>query len=424
MGIGLVLADLTEEFQMARYEPIILNYQGGEKFLDKNILTKYSTDVLSNTPSCECGATTDRRNIGRVCSSCGTIVEYPIDQEIEPRIWMKSPEGVSRLINPQFWSILTKYLTPGGFDILQWMTNRLYVGESNPPTYLEQIESIIGTRGYNNFVDNLIPIMEGLFTIKKLFNQEDVSSLRSMIHKYYPSCILCDYIPFPNKSMAVLEVNASGTYRDATFDKLFDAVNIIIGVDLDEKGYTVAQRERRVAKTLSTLAEFHDNYIKKIIQPKEGLVRKIILGSRMHFSFRAVITSITKPHECDEIHIPWTIGCVVLKMHLLNLLINRHGMIEKAAEKFINDHTYTYHPLLDSCFKAMIHEADNSLAYPYNKPGEKPGIMVTMVRNPSLHLGSNPLCRISIVKPDTNDPTVSIPINLTRGMNADEKIVH
>jgi hypothetical protein len=119
-----------------------------------------------------------------------------------------------------------------------------------------------------------------------------------------------------------------------------------------------------------------------------------------------VISSITEPHEYDEIHIPWGIATSVLRIHVLNKLLKRGYDVNRAIE-FINVHAQKYNKELDDVFKELIAESPNR------------GIETISQRNPSLERGSVQLTRITKVKTDPNIPTVSISILIVKGLNAD-----
>lgn len=375
--------------------------------LKTSIYTKYNSDLLSNLPSCDCGDVSGEYNIGVSCVNCNTLVKSPMEQDIEPILWMRSPKGVAKLINPIVWTMLTERFTRSNFDILLWICDTTYRSQVKIPTVLDEIQSAGIQRGYNYFVNNFDWIMEILFNIKsfKLPKKGSRDYLKELIERD-KKCIFSDYIPLPNKSLLVIEGTNVGTYADPVVVGAIDAIQTIASIDSSLFQHSLRTKENRTIKCLSKLAEFNDNYYKTSLAKKSGIFRKHVFGSRSHFSFRAVISSITEPHHYDEIFIPWGIATSVLRIHVINKLF-KLGMDVNTAIQFLNTHAQKYCVELDNIFKELIAEA----------PGG--GIACITQRNPSLERGSVQLTRITKVKTDPTIPTVSISILIVKGLNAD-----
>ena len=165
-------------------------------------------------------------------------------------------------------------------------------------------------------------------------------------------------------------------------------------------------KQNRVVKALCELSEFYEGIYKTTFAKKTGIFRKHVFGSRAHFSFRAVISSLTGEHRYDEIHIPWGIGVSVFRIHLANKL-KRRGFTPNQTFQILSEYAQRYHPLLDELFEELIRET----------PGGR-GLSCTQQRNPSLKRGSAQAVYITHVKKDPSIPTVSISILSVKGMNA------
>lgn len=344
--------------------------------LKNSIYTKYESDLLSNLPSCECGEIKGEFNLGVHCKNCNSTVKAPMDQVIEPILWMRSPRGVAKLINPIIWTMLNERFTRSGFEILLWICDTTYRTQVKVPNVLDEVQSSGIQRGYNYFVQNFDWIIDTLFNLKsfKLKKTPQGQVSRDYLYELIKRdrhCIFSDYIPLPNKSLLVIEGTNVGTYADPVVVGAVDAIETIASIDSSLFQHSLKTKENRTIKCLSKLAEFNDNYYKTSLAKKSGIFRKHVFGSRAHFSFRAVISSITEPHEYDEIHIPWGIGTSVLRIHILNKLLKRGYETNKAIE-FLNIHAQKYNPELDQIFQELIAESPN---------GKLP---VIVQRNPSL----------------------------------------
>jgi hypothetical protein len=98
----------------------------------------------------------------------------------------------------------------------------------------------------------------------------------------------------------------------------------------------------------------------------------------------------------------------MLRMHLLNKLLRAPWKLSPREANFkIRAATFTYDPDLDQLFKEIIAESPEL------------GLVCIFQRNPSLEKNSAQRLRITKVKTDPRDPTISLSILVVRGFNAD-----
>lgn len=414
MGVSLKLVNFNQLFhEKVKTQPYIINDMSDSSSDDKNtinslIYTKYSSDLLSNLPSCECGEIVGEYNLGVVCQVCHQPVRPVMESELEPLVWMRRPNGVAPLMNPIVWTILNRRFTRNGFEILRWICDTTYhPAHLKVPPVLEAVQELGIARGYNNFVQNFDRIIEHLFSLR-IFRMKKgvISPLYDFIYNQR-DCIFSDYLPLPNRSLLVIEETNVGTYIDPMFTGAIDAIRTMENIDSPLANHTVRTKENRTVKTLAQLAEFYEGMYRYTLAKKEGIFRKHVFGTRSHFSFRAVISSLTDAHDYDELHIPWGVGISVLRPHLMNKLMRHHGMMPAEGVAFLNKHTAIYHPLLDGLFQELISEC------PYK------GIPVVFQRNPSLERASAQAMFVTKVKTDVAVPTVSLSILSVKGFNAD-----
>lgn len=429
MGVGLELDDFDDLYwNRSRRDKVILNdldnaTEADRKKLEKLLYTRYdSTDFLSNIPSCGCGETTGAYAeglVGFVCPKCGTHVTNPLEQELEPLVWMRVPNGVNGLVNPNAWIMMKERFKLKGFDVIDYLTDRTYKASVRTPQELVQVDALLASlrieRGMNNFIDKFDAIMAGLLNMKVFKKgtkkKEEFDPFPHFIREYRTR-LFPKFIPVPNRVLFVLENTNLGEYGDLSMNGLMNAVSIMTNIDSDLNRLSVSKKETRVVKMLDSLAIFFDDIYKNRLAPKEGWFRKHVFGSRSHFSFRGVIASLTDVHEYDEIHVSWGIGVSVLSLHLTNKLLKR-GWNNYEINNLLYEYAQKWHPLLDELFKELIAES------PYK------GIPVIFQRNPSLERGSAQAMFITKVKGsaarphDVEIPTVSMSILAVKGFNAD-----
>ena len=116
---------------------------------------------------------------------------------------------------------------------------------------------------------------------------------------------------------------------------------------------------------------------------------------------------MTEPHRHDEIYIPWGMGITAFREHVLNKLLKR-GFLLNDAIMLIYSSVVKYNHLLEEIFNEIITES------PWG------GIPVIFQRNPSIMVGSAQLFKITKIKRDPEDITISFSILCTSSCNADK----
>lgn len=472
MGIYAEIINLEERFQNIKgAPPTIVNDLLNQSLDQKKTIneTLYTTngDIYNNVPQCQCGEKKGKYRIGVICENCHTPVQEAIDEHLESLIWIQRPRNIAALINPQVWLMLRSHFSLGqgsSFDLMSYLTdNRLKINKDESSN-IQRIIHLLKTskmhkRGWNHFIENFDWYMDFLFTCdvyKK--KSEDIHPLYHFIMNNKDK-VFTNHIPVPNKSLLIIEEDQSGIYIDKSLTQIIDAIRLLTGIDLipdddpidsefeddddeeiAEKEYEKAlinleknvivdeetikqqreQLERRkrtfeksrqnnVSRAMRSISEYYGQIYKDLFSPKPGIFRKHVYGTRVDYSFRTVISSLSGPHRYDEIHIPWAVGVNVLYNHITSKLLKK-GWSPNETYSFINKYNLEYNEDLDEIIKELIVEA-----------GPK-GIPVLMNRNPSLGRGSIQRVYISKVKSNPEDITTSISLLVTTSMNADKNI--
>lgn len=411
MPVYQQLVHFDQMFSQLREPPIIINdlvnASDEEKARIRDfITTRYSSDMLSILPSCQCGETKGEYVVGCICESCKTQVRSVVDEDIEPLVWFRVPEGVFKLISPIVWIMLKNRFKKSGFNIIQWLCDTTYRPNVRTPKLVNEMVEMGFQRGYNYFCQNFDSIMAKLFEMRAFKLKKGQHDYLQELLLDYRDRIFSNFLPLPNKSLLIIEKSNVGIYIDMSIVGAIDAIEMITSIDSPMSEHSVRTKENRAVKAIVKLSEFYESFFKSNLSGKPGILRKHVFGSRTHFAFRAVVTSLTNAHEYDEIHIPWGIGVTAFRPHLMNKLLKR-GFDHNAAIGFLYGHVEKYHPLLDEIFNELITESE------FN------GIPCIIQRNPSLLQGSAQLVRVKKVKPDPSDHTVSLSILIVTSMNCD-----
>lgn len=323
------------------------------------ITTRYQSDMLSILPSCQCGKTKGEFAIGTTCGHCHTVVKSVVDEDIEPIVWFRTPEGVSKLMSPIIWTLLKNRFRRSGFSILQWICDTTYRPTVKQPKVINDLIDLGIQRGYNYFVENFDMLMETLFSMKDFRLKRGQHDYLYQLIRDYRHCVFSQYLPLPNKSLLVIEKTNVGIYIDPTIIGAIDAIEMIVNIDSPLSEHSVRVKENRTVKALVKLSEFYESFFKTNLSGKGGIFRKHVFGSRTHFAFRAVITSLTDAHVYDEIHVPWGIAITSLRPMIMNRLL-KMGISHNNAIGLLYGHVEKYDPMLDQIMSDLINESPNN----------------------------------------------------------------
>lgn len=418
-GITQEVADFDKEITLLSCRPTIVNdidsstVEGKEK-LNSLLITNYKGDTLPILPSCDCGKWQGERFVGKICEDCSYMVLPATERPIESNVWIAAPEGVHGLINPVFWAIFSKLLTFSGTNVLEWLVSSSY----RPPADNLQIFDIMQgypmrngepfRRGLNNFIENFDGIMELLTDGKSI--RSIAPGMRLKMREFVQmnrSRLFCKYLPIPNKLAIVMEHTPTGTYSNETpAGTALDAVRSIASIRATPIPLSRTKCENRCVLAVKQLSSYYAIQFRDSLGTKRGWNRKHGVGSRQDFSFRAVISSITEPHNYEEAHLPWGLSVSIFTVHIANYFTNK-GLNPNEIERRLHWATMHYDPEIDDIFKKIIADSD----------GMGPAMMLN--RNPTLSSKSMQLLQITKVKTDLKDVTIGISVLILVSFNAD-----
>lgn len=412
MGISLTIVNYDEMFSTATTEPVVVNQfdvntTAEKERLNKLIYTHYEGDSLQVVPSCECGETNGEYNVGIRCQVCNTPVVSVTERPLESLLWIAPPTGVAALINPQVWTILSDQLTYPGINLLEWLCNPTHQMPPNPPKQAERLQALGIERGINYLYENFDVIILALFEngiVKGTKQQRDDLWRFIQLHR---KNIFAKHLPIPSKMSFITEKTVTSTYADLTMLPAVDAIRTISATENSPVPLSPKVMQARAVKAIMLLAEYHQNFMSTALGSKGGWVRKHQVGSRLHFTFRAVINSLSNNHAYDELHLPWSMSVMVYETHLISKLMKR-GFTPNRCSKFLNEHTMKYHPLIDELFDELIAES------PHN------GLPIILNRNPTLMRGSIQALRVTQIKKDPAINSISMSVLVLKAPNADK----
>lgn len=355
--------------------------------------------------ACECGKFQGKFYEGTVCPSCGKPVEF-VGLNIDKYGWIDLS--------------LSKYNEDG---VLIEKGNGCHVIEYIP--YL-QLEKVIGR-------DNLRQIIHvrNTITITGDVDTEELEALREISPeaKYYYYGIEGFFEKYDeileyywelrgNKHQKVYEYLKN---RDLVFTDKIPVVSIILrpamriegGLKLDD----INIKYQNILKNLSMLRDpnlipiIRDATIEQIqaefmllseevleaIKSKAGLIRNQICGTRINFSARNIISPAKAGVGIDEIVVPYLTFLELYKFEIISILRETEGITIKQAEKEWYGATLKFSEKVYLIMKKMIED---------NEVG------VLLNRNPTISYGSILYLRVSGIKKNYDDVTMSLHNNV------------
>lgn len=418
MSTHLEVVDLAAEFNNLRDKKsvIIINDYKTTSAADKNfikdlIYTKYNNDVMSSVPRCNCPAENDpivgADRAGEYCPKCNTKVSARFDDELESILWVRAPQGVEPFINPRIWQALKSTLGNRRVDLLSWLTSTSYKPKQtqHKPEILTRLEALGIKRGYNNFVRNFDKYIKLISEMKEFKRKPRMWSLLRFL-KNNRHKLLTNFIPCPNRALFVVEpTNVEKTYMDLIGIVAIDAIALMTSIDVPGQTIALHARENRTSKFLTNMCIYQEKYLRNNIAKKGGSYRKHMVSSRCAPSFRAVITSITEPHDFEQIIIPWSTAMTIFQPHMENIML-KNGLTSKEILEIFNRYI--------NKFDQRLYDLMMKIIYDYTEKG----FPTLWNRNPTLGRSSILLLFIGGIKKDVNDPTVSMSIGVVTFFNA------
>lgn len=391
-GLYLEIEDFDALFEKNAESVLLVNNfdtrnENDVNMMNQLLITEFKTDVLDTQPMCVCQKHKGEPKRGWVCEDCGTEVVAVTERPMESILWARVPDGVSSFFSPRAWSVLSTAFKHRGIDMMRYISDPSYTiknkkAEDDP--VIQKLKAMKWKRSYNNMIDNFDKIIDFLLNAKIVKPAANRRMLEMFIlenkSKFFPK-----YIPILNKSLFISEITTLGTWVDKVIFPAIDMVRDTAALEHGALKVTQQVKENRIVKVICQLADFYHDYTRENMSGKPGLYRRQLFGLRMDYTTRCVITSIHGVHNYDDLHIPWGVGLMTFKIHIMNKLCRR-GLSPSEADQLIMRHVKSYHPLLDEVMLEILSEA----------PGRGPKMLFQ--RNPSLLRGSAQLLTITRIK--------------------------
>ena len=422
-GYFAQLVNFEEDFHHLERPAIILNSfdtstEEGKKRVSDLIYVRYTSDVLDITPTCLCHnpAMTGADKTGQICPLCHHPVVTSTQMELKPSLWVQVPDGVDAMINPIVWEMLSDAFTKSGCNLVEWLANRSYQPDGKKSKELERLKQYGFERGINSFYRNFDKIMEVLLTNKVCKIPPATRNVIRELITQNRDRIFTRWLPIPSSIAFIAESTATGTYADSGATACNDAVWTICSTNNVLQPQSIEVKENRTIKTIVSLAKYYNYQLSKGLGTKVGWWRKHVFGSRINFSYRTVITSISGVHDYEELHLSYSPAVALLETYIIR---NLQTMLDPDTGL-----TYSYKKAKKKLMECTlfcseeIHGIIMDLIKDCQRAG-LPGIPTFFQRNPTLARGSAQLFFITQVFKDVSRYATAMSVLCLKAPNAD-----
>lgn len=310
---------------------------------------------LNFVASCECGHLEGNFYEGTVCSRCHTPVRTYFADKVKFRAWLELPPFAPSIIHPAIYRVLDKWL--GKCKSVSILESLLNVDVELP----QPLKGLLG-QGFEYFYKNFDDIIRFFLNDYAPLKQPSARARSEGIAEYiqrYRDRVFIRHIPILNQALHLITTSGTMQYSDDTVEAILDAKAELSALIYVFNYGTVGPKfvDQRMWEIQRSIVEYSTLIAKVKLISKIGYIRKLVMGARLHCSFRGVIVPITEPHEADELHLPYLIGVVCWKLELINLMTKRMGLTipqavakhNAALAKFDEDIYNLLHVLIEEC---------------------------------------------------------------------------
>jgi DNA-directed RNA polymerase subunit beta' len=372
-----------------------------KKFTSDGIFSEKIFGKLDNEGiqySCSCGKYVGKFYHGRKCDACNTKVRF-IEPILKRTGWIDL--GDYKLINPVFYTFLVKIIGKNNLEETinfdKKLTKNGLIKEEET-----QKKNIYANIGMVSFMENFDEIFDYFYQTSKSKEKEKIKELI----EEYKNLIFVNKIPVYSTILRP----ALMMRENLIFDEVNNDYNsLILDSNTLKEEIKVEKKELitlpLLAKMQTTLNRIFDKGIENL-KGKSGFIRNNILGSRINFSARNVITPLPAGYPIDGILLPYLTFLELYRFHILNIISSVKGINKQAAEKIWYDATTHFDEEVYSIMLDLLNKTEG-------------GLKILLNRNPTISYGSILCLNVSGIKKDYTDLTASISNNILQLLAGD-----
>ena len=339
---------------------------------------------------CECGAFKSRQFEGETCPICGTKVECR-DSDINVTGWISL--GDYKIISPYYYNLFLSALGKSDFpEIIQCRRKvgidgiiENVVSDSNSSTPYAGV-------GIDGFYEKYEEILEFFKNGSRKKKAKDIDLLLKQ-----KKCAFISHIPIASTMLRPQSIT-SDTYYFNTIDKV---VNTIFSLSNKLKSLEDVEVPRVLYRLQTKVNMMWETYF-DLLKSKDGWIRGEMLGGRLNYTSRNVI--VPDPSLKDnEIDISYNTFLRLFEYKIIYYLMKIDNLSLSDAYDTWRKGT-VFNERLYNIMKQIVANEDTRCI---------------INRNPTLNYYSMLLMKIRNIEKDGNSYSMSIPLSVLPGLNAD-----
>jgi hypothetical protein len=371
------LVDLEQVFA-ANPDAKIIN---SDSSVTKNLAKDMTDIIFSNcdgdlgfVPSCQCGNTKGVSKLGLKCPLCETEVTSRFIDSISHNTWISIPNDFPPVLHPIVYIVLREFVTEnsrkkgsdgglGKYSVIDAFLNPSLESKKSGIELSDELKVLLaGKRGFDYFyehVDEMLDIF--LHKYSKNTKKKQTAVLEEFLRKYR-HLMFTRKLPLLHSSLHPVTSKAGRTlkYIDSNSGEIMKAL-ITLNNCIDKiRRFTMSTNA--INKSLYTVYTQIIEYYTSLVNNKNGgklcgkpgMLRKHCFGSRLHFTYRAVVKPQSTPMPLDELVMPWGIMLTELKLPILNYLAHQYGLSAPEAYDKYQQALTKYDKDIDACIRQFI----------------------------------------------------------------------
>ena len=340
--------------------------------------------------SCNCGNLYGKFYEGLTCPDCNSeVIEF--DSLINRLGWIDI--APHRIFTPYFWILVQKVIGETALNKIVSVQPKVDI---NGNEIIEQNDKFIGY-GFQYLVNNIEEVL-------KVYTKADKQSYTDFILDNLDKCFL-DKLPVISTKLRPARLNG----EELQYDKINNFYRRIM--ISNETLRSLEQNEctdgtvNPLLHTVQTMMNEIGKSLFSALSGKGGWFRNNFLANRLCFSSRSVITPFDSSFSLDEIHLPYYSCLELFKLHIVNILVKKNRCTyTKALNKWHRALTVYDHSIVN-----IVQEEIIDKSYFTTSEGKKRrGYHMLINRNPTINKGSILMVRVTKIKTDMSDLTMSM----------------
>lgn len=360
-------------------------------------------DAFQERYKCKCGELKGKVYKGEKCPVCRTRVKFR-DVDFKMTGWIKLKED--KFIHPIFFNMLRSVIGATAFNEIIEINkntnkNGIVVEEENSKNPFKGL-------GITGFIENFDDIM----VYYKRKNKKKKAMIEEILRERKK--IFASSIPVFSSVLRPLYFKGE-THTYTPIDRKYNIIYSLSRLLNNDDVPVVLEIKKKKKDKKPKLDNESALYILQMklmelwelvfckIDKKDGHIREFILGGRLNFSSRDVIIPDDEL-KADEIKLGYVAFLELYKYEVIAHLVKMNDITENEAYEQWFKATINFNPKIYELMMYLVKKF-------------KPKVLIN--RNPSINYGSILVMKIIEIKPDLNDYTMSLPIQILKVLNAD-----